>query len=478
MQEYLTFDDVLLLPNYSEIDVQTIQVETQLTSKIKLSIPFLSAAMDTVTESNMAISMALNGGIGIVHKNFSMEEQTKQVRLVKEYKFPYEVNVYTINEDTPLQTVKEKVTKLDLSQIIIIDNNERVTGIITKGDLRFVSDLSKTAKSHLEGHKVISVNKNDSAKNAYDLMLKNTITKLVVVDNEQKLVGIANLKQLEEFEKYSQPAIDSNGNLLCGAAISTSDDALERAESLISAGLDMLVIDSAHGNSKRVIDLVKKIRAISTELVIVAGNVVTEDAVRNLAEAGADVVKVGIGSGSICTTRIISGVGAPQLSAIINCSKVAKEVGVSIIADGGIKYSGDIVKALAAGADAVMLGSMLAGHEEAPGEKIISNDKIYKSYIGMGSLKAMKRGGGERYFQAKNKKYVPEGVEALVEYKGCVDNTLYQLKGGLKSGLGYNGANSLPMLRENAKFIKITAAGKAESHPHSLDVISQAPNYK
>ncbi|MGL5020947.1 MAG: IMP dehydrogenase, partial [Mycoplasmatales bacterium] len=451
MKEYLTFDDVLLLPNYSDIDVQKISVDVELTPKIKLFIPFCSAAMDTVTESKLAISMSLNGGIGIIHKNFSLEEQVAEVVSVKEFKFKYEENIYSLPDDVTLQVVKDKATNLGLSQVIIINQKQEVTGIITQRDLSFI-DLNMSVKDFLVDKKVVYINKKDSSKKAYDLMLENSITKIIVVDDFLKLVGITTLKQIEELDKYTNSAVDGKNRLLCGAAISTSEDALERANALIDAGLDMLVIDSAHGNSKRVIDLVSKIRELGKEIVIVAGNVVTPDAVINLAKAGADIIKVGIGSGSICTTRVISGVGSPQLSAVMECSEAAKKVGVKIIADGGIKYSGDIVKALAAGADVVMLGSMLSGHEESPGEKIISNDKVYKSYIGMGSLKAMKRGGGERYFQAKNKKYVPEGVEALVEYKGFIDNTLYQLVGGLKSGLGYNGAENLIKLHKNAKF--------------------------
>lgn len=477
MKKYLTFDDVLLLPNYSEVLPTQTSLKTVLSDSITLEIPVISAAMDTVTEHNMAISMALNGALGIIHKNLTISQQAQEVKLVKEFNLLTSKNPICCDVSLDVEEIQDTIQSYNISSIIITDQQKPI-GILTKKDLKFLIEKNQDLATFLADKSLITCNTSSQLADVRDLMFEHQITKIVVVNESNELVSIVTMSDLDNFDKYTHRSVDQDNNLLVGAAISTSDDALARVEALVDAGVDILVIDSAHANSKGVITLVSKIRSLYPTLDIIAGNVVTKDAVTNLAKAGANIIKIGIGSGSICTTRIVSGVGAPQLTALFECKKAALEAGVKIISDGGTRYSGDIIKALAAGADGVMLGSMLAGHAQSPGDLIISNGKRFKSYMGMGSIAAMNKGSGDRYFQTKTKKFVPEGVEALIEYKGDVDETLYQIKGGLKSAMGYNGAPNLEELVKNAQFIEMTSSGMAESHPHSLDQFQSSPNYK
>lgn len=476
MEKYLTFDDVLLLPHYSEILPRDVELHTQLTKNIKLNIPFLSAAMDTVTEGKMAIAMALNGGIGIIHKNMSVEEQVKEVRKVKNYDILINRDPFYINQQACIYDAVEIMTRYEISSIIIVDDDFKLVGILTRSDLKYIEDYNEVISKHMTKN-VVSVMEGVSYEKSKNLMYESKLSKIPVVDNDNKLKGLITMKTLKKYDYYPLCAKNQKGELLCGAAVSVNEFTEERVGALVDAGVDVIVIDSAHGHSVSIINMTKTIKA-KFDVELVVGNVVTKEGVEALAKAGADAVKVGIGSGSICTTRIVSGVGAPQLSAIEKCVEAAKQYNIPIIADGGIRYSGDIVKALAIGANCVMLGSIMAGHDESPGNIINIDGKKYKSYVGMGSVVAMERGGGDRYFQSKVKKYVPEGIEAVKTYKGKVDDTLYQLIGGVKSGCGYLGAISLEKLVEHAHFVEITVSGSKESHPHTIDVVKSAPNYE
>lgn len=476
MEKYLTFDDVLLLPHYSEILPRDVSLTTKLTKNISLSTPLVSAAMDTVTEAEMAISMALNGGIGIIHKNMSEARQVEEIKKVKEYDILINKYPFYINENSDVYQAVDMMDAFQISSIIVVDENKVLKGILTRKDVKYIEDYSDSIVLHMSKD-VISVKENICAEEALDIVYKTKLSKIPVVNQENVLVGLVTMKTLKKFDLYPNKTVDNNNKLVCGAAVSVNDTTIERVRVLVEAGVDVIVIDSAHGHSKSILDMTKQIKSMF-DVDLIVGNVVTAEAVEALAKCGADSVKVGVGSGSICTTRIISGVGAPQLSAVMKCVEEAKKHGVTIIADGGVRYSGDVVKALAAGADAIMLGSIMAGHDESPGEIISIEGKKFKSYVGMGSEVAMERGGGDRYFQSKVKKYVPEGIEAVKEYKGAVDDTLYQIIGGIKSGLGYLGASNLENLQKHATFVEITNSGMKESHPHTISVTKSAPNYE
>ncbi len=475
MKKYLTFDDVLLLPHYSEILPRDVELKTRLTKNINLNTPFVSAAMDTVTESKMAISMALNGGIGIIHKNMSVEQQVAEIKKVKNFDILINRDPFYINQKATIYNAVEIMDTYSVSSIIIVDDEMVLKGILTRRDLKYVKDYNDEISIHMTAD-VVSAKEGILFEEANDLIYSSKLSKIPVVNDENKLCGLITMKTLKKYDLYPLRNESANQTLLCGAAVSVNETTIERVEKLVAAGVDVIVIDSAHGHSVSIIEMTKQIKN-KFDVDLIVGNVVTAKAVEELASAGADAVKVGIGSGSICTTRIVSGVGAPQLSAVLECVNEAKKHDIPIISDGGIRFSGDIVKALAAGASSIMLGSIMAGHDESPGSIIQIDGKKYKSYVGMGSVVAMERGGGDRYFQSKVKKYVPEGIEAVKEYKGKVDDTLYQLIGGVKSGCGYLGAKDLEMLTKHANFIEITNSGAKESHPHTIDVVKSAPNY-
>lgn len=476
MKKYLTFDDVLLLPHYSEILPRDVDLSTNLTKNIKLNIPFLSAAMDTVTEGSMAIAMALNGGIGIIHKNMSVEEQVNEIKKVKNFDILINRDPFYINQEASVYDAVDIMTRYEISSIVVIDKDFKLTGFLTRSDLKYIEDYNENIKKHMTKDVVVA-KEGISFEEAKNLIYASRLSKIPVVDENNKLAGLITMKTLKKYDLYPNRAENTKGELLCGAAVSVNENTKERVAALVEAGVDVIVIDSAHGHSVSIIEMTKTIKK-EFEVDLIVGNVVTKESVEALAKAGADAIKVGIGSGSICTTRIVSGVGAPQLSAIEICVKEANKYNIPIIADGGVRYSGDVVKALAMGASTIMLGSILAGHDESPGNIINIDGKKYKSYVGMGSVVAMERGGGDRYFQSKVKKYVPEGIEAVKTYKGKLDDTLYQLVGGVKSGCGYLGANNLEKLVEHATFVEITASGSKESHPHTIDVVKDAPNYE
>lgn len=475
-QEYLTFSDTLLVPSYSEILPSDADVSSYCVEKIKVFSPIMSSAMDTVTEYRMAIKIAQNGGIGCIHKNLSIEDQVFHVSQVKRYESGIITNPILIKQD---KTVSDAITLMienKISGLPVIDNNENLVGIITNRDTRFLQDISAKIQDVMTKN-VITIDKKFDISQARQLFHKHKIEKLIITENK-KCVGMITVKDLEKSKQYPLSSKDKNGRLVVAAAVGVGEKELERTKALIQAECDVIIIDTAHGHSKGVIDMVKKIRSFS-DISIIAGNIATPEAVRDLANAGANAVKVGIGPGSICTTRIIAGVGVPQLSAIYHCAKEAKKYNIKLIADGGIRSSGDIAKAIAAGADCVMLGSLLAGTEESPGHIVVYNDITYKEYRGMGSLGAMERGSSDRYFQSgvKANKLVPEGIEGVVPYKGNVEDIIHQLIGGLKAAMGYLGQPNIPSLQKNAKFIKITGAGLKESHPHNIKITKDAPNY-
>ncbi|MGI6393857.1 MAG: IMP dehydrogenase [bacterium] len=475
----LTFDDVLLVPHYSEILPNQADISSKLTELITLNTPLISAAMDTVTEVDTAIAMARQGGMGVIHKNMSVEDQSKMVKMVKRSEAGVITNPITISPMANIDDALELMQGNRISGIPVIDG-EKLVGIITNRDLRFETDMNKKV-GELMTKKLITVKENFPMSEAKKLMHEHRIEKLLVVDINGGLAGLITTKDIENQEKFPNSAKDSLGRLVVGAAVNPSSTGIERAEALVMAGVDALVVDSAHGHSKNVINAVSELRNRFSNVGIIAGNVVTAEAAEVLYKAGVDVVKVGIGPGSICTTRIIAGVGYPQLSAIFDIAPVARKFGKTIIADGGIKYSGDVVKAIAAGADAVMIGGMFAGTSEAPGETVLYQGRTYKMYRGMGSLSAMKRGSKERYFQegvTDDHKLVPEGIEGRIAYKGPLADTVYQLSGGLKAGFGYLGAKNISDLRKNAKFVQITNAGLRESHVHDVSITKEASNYR
>ena len=475
-KEGITFDDVLLIPAASDVLPKNVDVSTHLTNKIKLNIPLMSAAMDTVTESRMAISIAREGGIGIIHKNMSIEAQAVEVDKVKRSENGVITNPFFLSPDKTLADADELMGKYRISGVPICENN-RLIGIITNRDLKFLENFNVAIEEVMTKENLVTAPVGTTLEEAQKILRAHKIEKLPIVDEEGRLAGLITIKDIEKAVQYPNAARDKGGRLLCAAALGVTSDVLVRAKALIEAGADVLVLDSAHGHSAGIMNCVRMIKAEYPEIALVAGNVATAAATEDLFEAGADAVKVGIGPGSICTTRVVAGVGVPQITAVYDVACEAAKVGIPVIADGGIKYSGDIVKALAAGGDVVMLGSLLAGCEESPGETEIYQGRNFKVYRGMGSLGAMNKGSGDRYFQSGTKKFVPEGVEGRVPYKGRVGDTIFQLMGGLRSGMGYCGAPDIPTLQMNAQFIKITGAGLKESHPHDIYITKEAPNY-
>lgn len=473
----LTFDDLLLVPGPSEVLPNEVEVGTRLTKKIKLNIPLMSASMDTVTESRMAIAMARQGGIGIIHKNMSIEEQAREVDRVKRSEHGVITDPFFLHPYNTLADALEIMSNYKISGVPIVDDQMYLKGILTNRDVRFQEDPSviiddiMTKDGLIVGH--VGISMTDAVKK----MESGKVEKLPIVDDDFKLKGLITIKDIEKTRQYPNSARDEHDRLLVGAGVGITGDMMERVDALVEAKVDVIALDTAHGHSKGVMDAVRKIKAKYPELQVIAGNVATGQATKDLIEAGVDCVKVGIGPGSICTTRVVTGVGVPQISAIIDCYKAAKEYDIPIIADGGVKYSGDITKALACGASVVMAGSLFAGTEESPGETIMFEGKQFKEYRGMGSLAAMKSGSSDRYFQNDTKKYVPEGVEGRVAYKGSVGDVIYQLLGGLRSGMGYVGAQNLVELEEKARFVKISPASLVENHPHDIQITRESPNY-
>lgn len=478
-KEGLTFDDVLLVPAHSEVLPKEVDLSVNLTSKIKLNIPIISAGMDTVTEATMAIGMARQGGLGIIHKNMSIEEQAEQVEKVKRSENGVITNPFFLTPSHQVFDAEHLMGKYRISGVPIVDNMEdrKLVGIITNRDLRFVQDYSIKIDEVMTKEDLITAPVGTTLDEAEKMLQQYKIEKLPIVDEDGVLTGLITIKDIEKVMEYPNAAKDQHGRLLVGAAVGVTKDSLIRIQKLVEAQVDVIVIDTAHGHSQGVLDQVKNIRAAYPDLVIIAGNVATAEATKALYEAGADVVKVGIGPGSICTTRVVAGVGVPQITAIYDCATEARRQGKTIIADGGIKYSGDIVKALAAGGHAVMLGSLLAGTSEAPGETEIFQGRQFKVYRGMGSVAAMENGSKDRYFQENAKKLVPEGIEGRLPFKGPLSDTIYQLLGGIRSGMGYCGTKDLHDLREKAQFVRMTGAGLRESHPHDVQITKEAPNY-
>lgn len=476
VKEGITFDDVLLIPAKSEVLPNQVDVSTYLTKKIKLNIPLMSAGMDTVTEAKMAISMAREGGIGIIHKNMSIEEQALEVDKVKRSEHGVIVDPFFLSPDHIIEDALELMARYRISGVPITEEGKLV-GIITNRDIRFETNHKKKISDAMTKDNLITAREGISMDEAQKILMAHKIEKLPIVDGNGMLKGLITIKDIEKAIQYPNSAKDSSGRLLAGAAVGVSNDIMDRVEALYKAKVDVIVIDTAHGHSKGVIETVKKVKEKYKDLQIIAGNIATGEAARELIEAGVDAIKVGIGPGSICTTRIVAGIGVPQVTAVYDCAKVAKEYDIPVIADGGIKYSGDIPKAIAAGASAVMIGSLFAGTEESPGETIIFNGRSFKVYRGMGSIASMEKGSKDRYFQQDNKKLVPEGVEGKVPYKGYVKETIYQLIGGLRASMGYCGTATTKDLQENGKFVRITGAGLRESHPHDIIITKEAPNY-
>ncbi len=474
--EGITFDDVLLVPAYSEVIPNQVDLTTYLTKKIKLNIPLMSAGMDTVTEYRMAIAMARQGGIGIIHKNMSIEAQAEEVDKVKRSENGVITDPFYLSPEHTLKDADELMAKFRISGVPITEG-KKLVGIITNRDLKFEEDFSKKIKECMTSKNLVTAGENITMVEAKNILAKARVEKLPIVDKDFNLKGLITIKDIEKQIKYPNSAKDSQGRLLCGAAVGITANVLERVEALVKAHVDVVVLDSAHGHSANVIRCVKMIKEAFPELQVIAGNVATGEATKALIEAGVDAVKVGIGPGSICTTRVVAGIGVPQISAIMDCYAVAKEYDIPIIADGGIKYSGDITKAIAAGGSVCMMGSMFAGCDESPGSYELYQGRKYKVYRGMGSIAAMENGSKDRYFQTDAKKLVPEGVEGRVAYKGMVEDTVFQMLGGLRSGMGYCGAADIKTLQENGKFVKISAASLKESHPHDIHITKEAPNY-
>ncbi|WP_457570062.1 IMP dehydrogenase [Desulfurobacterium sp.] len=479
VKEALTFDDVLLVPNYSEVLPTQVDVSTQLTKRIRLNIPIMSAAMDTVTEADLAIAIARQGGIGIIHKNMTIEEQAEEVDRVKRSESGMIVKPVTVSPEQTIADAEALMKKYKISGLPVTDENGKLLGIITNRDIRFVKDFSIKISEVMTKENLKTVPVGTTLEQAKEILHKHKIEKLPVVDEHGFLKGLITIKDIEKKEKYPLASKDELGRLMVGAAVGVGPDALERVTALVEAGVDVIVIDTAHGHSRKVLETVERVKAEFPELDVIAGNVATAEATEALIKAGADAVKVGIGPGSICTTRIVAGVGVPQLTAVAECVKVADKYGISIIADGGIKFSGDVAKAIGAGARVVMIGSLFAGTKESPGELILYQGRSYKVYRGMGSLGAMKKGSKDRYFQSEveEKKLVPEGIEGMVPYRGPLADTIHQLVGGLKAGMGYCGAANIEEMRKKARFVKITASGLKESHVHDVIITKEAPNY-
>lgn len=473
----ITFDDVLLIPSYSEVLPNQVSLKSRISDKITLNVPIVSAAMDTVTEADLAIAIARVGGLGFIHKNMPIPEQAAQVNRVKRSENGMIADPVTLSKDHTLAEAKELMSKYKISGLPVVDTENKLIGIITNRDVKYQENLSAKVEELMTKENLITSDKSTNLEQAKEILLKNRIEKLPIVDSENHLVGLITIKDIDNQLEYPQANKDQNGRLIVGAGVGVGDDTMTRVAALVEAGVDIIAVDSAHGHSKGVLDKITEIRNAFPDLDIVGGNIVTADAAEALIKAGANVLKVGVGPGSICTTRVVAGVGVPQLSAIYNVYEKAKEYNVAVIADGGIKLSGDIVKAIASGAGAVMLGSLLAGTEEAPGEEIIFQGRKFKSYQGMGSLSAMKRGGKERYFQSEAKKFVPEGIEGRVPYKGKLEDVIFQLTGGIRAGMGYCGTKDIETLQKDGKMVMITGSGLKESHPHDVIITQEAPNY-
>ena len=474
--EGITFDDVLLVPQYSEVTPNMIDLSTQLTKNIKLNIPLMSAGMDTVTEHRMAIAMARQGGIGIIHKNMSIEAQADEVDKVKRSENGVITDPFSLSPEHTLQDADNLMAKFRISGVPITEGTKLV-GIITNRDLKFETDFSKKIKESMTSEGLITAPEGITLEEAKAILAKARKEKLPIVDKDNNLKGLITIKDIEKQIKYPLSAKDAQGRLLCGAGVGITANMMDRVDALVKAHVDVIVVDSAHGHSKNILEAVKNIKKTYPDLQVIAGNVATGEAVKALIDAGADAVKIGIGPGSICTTRVVAGIGVPQITAIMDAYKVAKEYNIPIIADGGIKYSGDMTKAIAAGANVCMMGSIFAGCDESPGTFELYQGRKYKVYRGMGSLAAMENGSKDRYFQEDAKKLVPEGVEGRVAYKGSVEDTVFQLIGGLRSGMGYCGAPNIETLKETGKFVKISAASLKESHPHDIHITKEAPNY-
>ncbi len=477
IKEAITFDDVLLVPQKSEVLPHEVSLKTNLTKKITLNIPFLSAAMDTVTESKMAISMARQGGLGFIHKNMSIEDQAAEIDKVKRNESGMITNPIILHRNSILADADKIMATYRVSGLPIVEDDGTLVGIITNRDLKYRKDLSQKVEEIMTSENLITASIGTTLEEAKEILLENRIEKLPIVDSENKLKGLITIKDIDNLEEYPNACKDMKGRLRVGGAVGIGADTMERVSALVEAGVDIITVDSAHGHSQGVLNMIKTIRAEFPELDIIGGNIVTAQAAIDLVEAGATAVKVGVGPGSICTTRVVAGVGVPQLTAVNDVYEVCKNLEVGVIADGGIKLSGDIVKALAAGADCVMVGGLLAGTEEAPGEEVIFNGRKFKVYVGMGSMAAMKRGSGDRYFQGKAKKLVPEGIEGRVAFKGALSDVIFQLCGGIRAGMGYCGTPTIEVLKRDGKFVKITGSGLKESHPHDINITKEAPNY-
>lgn len=476
-KEGLTFDDVLLIPAESNVTPNMVSLKTTLCKGIELNVPIMTSAMDTVTESKMAIAISREGGIGIIHKNMTIERQADEVDKVKRSQNGVIANPFYLSADHLVSDADELMAKYKISGVPIVDENKKLCGIITNRDMRFIRDFSMRIGDVMTKDNLVTAPEGTTLEEAQEILCKYKIEKLPIVDENGYLKGLITIKDIEKAVKYPNSSTDSQGRLICGAAIGVTNDVLDRAKALVEAGVDVLVLDSAHGHSKNIINCVKKIKEAFPNTPVIAGNVATAEATEALILAGADCVKVGIGPGSICTTRVVAGVGVPQLTAVYDAACIGAKYGIPVIADGGIKYSGDIVKALAAGANVVMLGSLLAGCEEAPGEVEIYQGRSFKVYRGMGSLGAMAAGSKDRYFQTGSKKLVPEGVEGRVPYKGTLSDTVFQLCGGIRSGMGYCGCETIFDMHTKAQFVRITGAGLKESHPHDIYITKEAPNY-
>ena len=474
--EGITFDDVLLVPAYSEVIPNQVELATWLTKKVKLNIPMMSAGMDTVTEHRMAIAMARQGGIGIIHKNMTIEEQAEEVDKVKRSENGVITDPFYLSPEHTLADANDLMAKFRISGVPITEG-KKLVGIITNRDLKFEEDFSRKIKECMTSENLVTAKEGVTLEEAKKILAKSRKEKLPIVDDNFNLKGLITIKDIEKQIKYPLSAKDEQGRLLCGAAVGITANVMARVDALVNARVDVIVVDSAHGHSANILKAVREIKEKYPDLQLIAGNVATGAATKALIEAGVDAVKVGIGPGSICTTRVVAGIGVPQITAVMDCYAVAKEYGIPIIADGGIKYSGDMTKAIAAGANVCMMGSIFAGCDESPGSFELYQGRKYKVYRGMGSIAAMENGSKDRYFQSDAKKLVPEGVEGRVAYKGLVEDTVFQMLGGLRAGMGYCGASDIKTLQETAKFVKITAASLKESHPHDIHITKEAPNY-
>lgn len=481
IQTYLTFDDVLLKPAASEVLPAGVDTRTRITKSISLGIPLISAAMDTVTESALAIAMAQNGGMGVIHKNLSIEQQAREVRKVKKFESGMVVDPVTINPEATLAEAMEVMIANSISGIPVVEKNGKLVGILTNRDVRFATNTKQPIRELMTSENLVTVKEGVQIDEAKRLLHQHRIEKLLVVDGGYKLIGLVTVKDIEKSQKFPNASKDEMGRLRVAAAVGTGEEAFERTKALIEAEVDLVTVDTAHGHSKGVIEMVSRIKKLSNSTQVVAGNIATAEAAKALIDAGADAVKVGIGPGSICTTRIVAGVGVPQLTAVMEVAEVANKHNVPVIADGGIKYSGDLAKAIAAGASVAMIGSLLAGTEESPGEVILYQGRSYKSYRGMGSIGAMARGSADRYFQQEVRdklKLVPEGVEGRVPFKGSASGVIHQLVGGLRAAMGYTGNKNIEEMQKNCQFVRITNAGLKESHPHNIVITQEAPNYQ